>query len=298
MLHSTILKIFLAIVLLFVALLFALSHGVRIDRIDIPGVEISEFYIKLDKKLVVEAGSVKVAKGSKGGGSALQELDRIGTLVRFLPVAFEKIQIDEAQVGDERLHMLFYDDVFYIETDKLQLATQISLHDEGRILYARIRTLYLPGPDVTIRGEFAYDTRSGMWNGEGKYSGLNLDGNFSVWHRGRIVGFEVDSEPTDSIKPLVDYLNPIPPIKEWIYPRIPAKRYVLHSLKGKVALRRDGSVAFDPKDVEANATAWGAKVHFHPKVPPVSIPRIDVTYRNNTLAFRLATVSVDLRVKV
>ena len=290
MLHSTILKIFLAIVLLFVLLLLVLSHGVHIRRIDLPGVEISEFYIKLDKKLVVEAESLEIEKRSKEkpeAGDTLRELERIGTLLRFLPVLFEKIQIDRAQVGSERLHMLFYEDVFYIETDRLQLATKLSLPENGRMLYARIRTLYLPGPDVTIRGEFAYDTRSGMWNGEGSYRGLNLDGNFSVWHKDRVIGFDLDSEPTDSIKPLVDYLNPIPPIKEWIYPKIPAKRYVLHRLKGEVTLKRDGSVEFDPDRIFASAAAWDAKVHFHPGVPPVSIPRIDVTYKNNTLFFRL-----------
>ena len=284
-----ILKILLAIVLLFVVLLLTLSHGIRIERIDLPGVEISEFYIKLDKKMVIEAGSVKIERESKEkaeGGGTLQELDRIGTFLRFLPLLFEKIQINEALVGSERIQMLFYDDVFYIDTDKLQLATRISLHEKGKVLYARIRTLYLPDPDVTVRGEFVYDTRTGMWNGEGKYHGLNLDGNFSVWHKGRIVGFEVNSEPTDSIKPLVDYLNPIPEIKEWIYPRIPAKRYILHHLQGEVMLQKNGSIDFDPDKVEASATAWGAKVHFHPDVPPVSIPRIDVTYKNNTLAFR------------
>ncbi len=289
MLHSTVLKIVLAIVLFFLILFISLAHGIRIDRLDLPGLKISEFYIKLDKKLIVEIDKVIIGSGKKkhGEGGAVEEMDRIGGALRFIPALFEKVQINRAVIGGEQIATLFYDDLFYVETDRLQLATRLDFDEKRKVLYANVRFLHVEGPDLTLRGEFAYDTRRHIWNGEGSYRGLNLDGNFSVWHKGRTIGFEVNANPTDSIKPLIDYIDPIPPIKVWIYPNIPAKRYILHYLKGTVTLKKGGGIDFDPYKVEASASAYDAKVHFHPKVPPVKVARIDVTLKNDTLAFHL-----------
>ena len=267
-------------------LIFALAHGVTINSIDLPGLQISKFYIKLDKKLLIEIDKLNIGTKSEKG-SAVQEMDRIGKSIQYLPFFFEKIQINDATIGGEHIHLLFYDDVFYVETDKLQLATRLAFEEQKKILYAKIKILYFTKPHLTVSGEFAYDTHTNAWIGEGRYHGLNMDGNFSIWHKEDIVGFDIDAKPTDSIKPLIDFIDPPHDIKVWIYPKIPAKRYVLHYLRGKVKLRSDGSIEFDPANVEGYATAYRARIHFHPDVPPVFVERIDVTYKNDVLGFRL-----------
>jgi len=219
--------------------------------------------------------------------SALKQMDEIGRALRFIPHLFEKIQIDTIRVGGETAHLLFYDDIFYIRTDTLQLATQLLYNEERKTLFAKIDTLYLVGPKLLVKGRFAYEPATGVWRGDGTYDGLGVTGRFTVWHKNDTVGFRVDSDPTDSIKALVDYLAPPEPVKVWIYPKIPAQKYVLHYLKGEVRLKKEGGIVFDPDKVEGFATAYDAKVFFHPKVPPVHVPKIDVTYRNDTLAFKL-----------
>ncbi len=272
--------------MLFIALAIVLANGVHLPKIDLPGLKVSEFYIKLDKKFIIEIDRVVIGKTEKKENTA-QELDDIGTVLRFVPHLFEKIQINEIVAGGETASVLFYDGIFYIETSRLQLATQIYYDEAKRVLFAKIHTLYLVEPDTIVRGRFAYDPKHGVWRGDGTYDGLNMKGRFTIWRDRSVIGFEIDSEPTDSIKPLVDFLAPPEPIKVWIYPKIPAKRYVLHYLRGQVELKNDGSVAFDPEKVEGFATAYDADIHFHPKVPPVHARQIDVTYRHDTLGFKL-----------
>lgn len=284
--HSTLLKIIFAILLLFIILAVVLANGLKIPRIDLPGLEISEFYIKLDKKLIIEIDRIELAGKSKSRTS-LEEMERIGGVLRYLPHFFESIQINEIVTPKETVHLLFYDDVFYVETDKLQLATQIYYDQRQKVLFAKIATLYFVEPDLSIKGKFAYDGRNAVWKGEGKFEGLNVTGNFLVWEKDRKIRFIVNTDMTDSIKPLVDYLAPPEPVKVWIYPKIPAKRYILHYLKGEIALGKNGAVRLDPKKVEGAASAYDAKIHFHPKVPPVETKRIDITYRNDVLGFKL-----------
>ncbi|WP_456381969.1 YhdP family protein [Hydrogenimonas sp.] len=285
--HSTLLKIIFAIFLLFITLAFVLARGVTIDHIELPGFEISEFYIKLDKKLIIEIGELRIEGKRGGNGPSLHSMNRLGKALRLLPVLFEKIRIDNASIGGKTVHILFFEDLFYIETDDIQLATRIYFDEKRKILFSKIETLHLLRPELSLSGKFAYETKSGIWKGEGEYSGLNLDGNFSIWQKGDLIGFDIDSDPTDSIQPLVDFLNPPEPIKVWIYPKIPAKKYILHHFRGTVRLGDDGKVLFDPEKVEGFATAYDAKIHFHPKVPPVKTKRIDVTYKHNILAFKL-----------
>jgi len=285
-LHSTLLKIIFAVSVAVIILAVILAKGLSIPEIDLPGLKIKEFYIKLDKKLIIEIDRVEIGKKKKSG-SALQELDNIGNLLRFIPHFFEKIQINDIVTGEETAHLLFFDDVFYAETDKLELATRIFFDPEKKILFAKIETLYILKPDLTLKGRFAYDVKNHVWKGEGRYSGLNLNGLFSVWHKKDLIGFNINSEPTDSIKPLVDYLDPPPDIKVWIYPKIPAKRYILHDLKGEITLKQDGKIVFDPEKVTGFATAYDADIHFHPDVPPVHTRQIDIRYRHDILGFKL-----------
>jgi len=280
------LKIIFTILLFFIILAVVLAHGLKIPHIDLPGLEISEFYIKLDKKLIIEIDRIEIG-GTGETQNSLQEMEQIGSLLRYLPHFFESIQINDIVTPTETVHLLFYDDVFYVETDKLQLATRIYYDEKQKVLFAKIATLYFVEPDLSVKGKVAYDGRNGVWKGEGKFDGLNVTGNFLVWQSDDTVRFIVNTDMTDSIKPLVDYLAPPEPIKVWIYPKIPAKRYILHYLKGEFTIRKDGSIGFDPMKMEGSATAYDARIHFHPRVPPVRTKRIDVTYRHDTLGFRL-----------
>ncbi|WP_457597060.1 YhdP family protein [Hydrogenimonas sp.] len=286
-LHSAVLKIILILFLLLVAFALVLAHGVTIDHIGLPGLKVKALYIKLDEKLILEAREVDILPSSdRQASGSVEELERIGNLLRFIPAFFEKIQVDDLHVGSRRAQVLFYDDIFYLATDELQLATRLAYDPQDRSLEAKVKILYLVDADTIVRGDFFYLPRERRWQGEGRFEGLNLRGDFSLWKEGDRLGFLVSTDETDSIAPLVDFLAPPEPIKVWIYPKIPARRYILHYLRGEVRLD-GGRISIDPEKIEGYATAWDARIRFHPDVPPVTTPRIDVRYRHDTLSFAL-----------
>ncbi|WP_457594918.1 YhdP family protein [Hydrogenimonas sp.] len=285
-LHSTILKIFLALSLLFIALFFVLTSGVTIPNISLPGLKITQFYIKLDKKLIISVDTIEIKKRNRPEGT-VKEIDRIGVLVQYLPSYFHQVVIKNLIVGERVFHLLYNDDVFYFDADTFQLASRVFYDPKAKRLSADIRKLYIKEPQLELSGRLSYDFPVKTWRGSGTYRGFGIEGDFNVSHKGDYFSFELDSKPCPSIKALIDYIDPPEPIKVWIYPKIPAKRYVLHYLKGGFTLKKDGSIGFDPRDLRASATAYDARIHFHPDVPPVSTPQIDVTLEDDTLAFRL-----------
>ncbi len=286
LLHSTILKIFLALSTLFIALFFVLTSGVTIPSITLPGLKISQFYIKLDKKLIISVDTIEIERRNRPQGT-IKEIDRIGVLIQYLPSYFHQVVIENLVVGDRTFHLLYNDDVFYFDADTFQLAARIFYDPDAKRVSADIRKLVVKEPQVELSGHLAYDFPKRVWRGSGEYRGFGIEGDFNVSHEGDYFSFELDSKPCPSIKALVDYIDPPEPIKVWIYPKIPAKRYVLHSLKGGFTLKEDGSIGFDPRSLHASASAYDVRIHFHPDVPPVSTPRIDITLEDDTLAFGL-----------
>ncbi|BDY12173.1 YhdP family protein [Hydrogenimonas cancrithermarum] len=272
--------------LLSITLFFTLTHGITLHKISLPGLEINEFYIKLDKKLIITINKIKIEKSKKSSG-AIQEIDKIAQWLQYLPHYFHQVQIDDLAVGKQHLHLLYLNDIFYVDTDMLQLASKITYLPAEKRIAANVHKLYIKAPKLSLAGNFIYDIPEKRWKGDGKYHAFDIDGRFSLSHINNVIRFELDSKPAASIKALIDYIAPPEPIKVWIYPKIPAKRYILHYLKGEITLEKDGSVAFDPKRLKASATAYDAKIYFHADVPPVSTRQIDITLKNDVLAFKL-----------
>ncbi len=285
-LHSTILKIFLALLVIFIALFFFLTSGVTIPSLSLPGLKITQFYIKLDKKLIISVDTIKIEKQNRPA-KTVKEIDRIGTLVQYLPNYFRQVSIENLIVGERVFHLLYNDDVFYFDSDTFQLASKLRYDPAAKILSADVRKLYIKRPGVELAGDITYSFKNRIWKGEGEYEGFGIEGGFRFSHKNDYFSFELNSKPCSSIKALIDYIDPPEKIKVWIYPKIPAKRYILHYLRGGFVLKNDGSVAFDPRRLEAFATAYDANIHFHPEVPPVAAKQIDVTLKNDILAFKI-----------
>lgn len=100
-LHSTILKIFLLISFLFILIIFLLAKGIEISEINLPGFKIQQFYIKLDKKLIISIKSVKI-KAKKESSKTVNEVNNIVKVIQYLPHYFQKVNVENLQVGLDR----------------------------------------------------------------------------------------------------------------------------------------------------------------------------------------------------
>jgi len=285
-LHSTILKISLFTALLLLTLFFTLTYGITLQEITLPNIKIEKFYIKLDKKLIIIIDQIKIQKKKQSNGT-LQEVNKIAQLIQALPHYFQKIDIHDFIIGEKHFHLYYHYDTFYVDTDTLELSSHIFYNIEKREIIANIDKLYIKAPQLTLKGQFTYHIPNKIWKGHATYHAFGLDGHINLHSKDHLIQFSIDSNTAPSIKALVDYIAPPEPIKVWIYPKIPAQRYKLHYLKGEIQLSQDGSLRFDPTKLQAFATAYDAKIHFHSDLPPVSTRQIDIRLKDDTLSFKL-----------
>jgi len=286
LLHSTIVKIFLTLTLTLTALFFLLLSGFTIPKISLPGLEMNQFYIKLDKKLIISVDSIVIDRRNRPT-KTVKELESVATLVEYLPKYFHEVTIKRLRVGERSFSLLYSGDTFYFDSDTFRLASEIRFDPKTKSLEANVEKLLIKDPGAELSGVIRYDLRKRAWSGDGSYEAFGIEGSFRISHSDDRFSFELDSKPCNSIKPLVDYIDPPKEIKVWIYPKIPAKRYRLRYLRGEFTLKRDGSADFDPTKLQAFATAYDAEIHFHPNLPPVSTPKIEIGLKNDTLSFKL-----------
>ncbi len=286
LLHSTMLKILVALTLIFIILFSLLLSGFTIPKVSLPGLEMNQFYIKLDKKLIISVDSIVIQKQNRPA-KTIKELDSIATLVEYLPKYFHEVAIKKLTVGERSFHLLYSSNVFYFDSDIFRLASEIRFDPKTKSLEAKVGKLLIKDPHAELSGLIRYDLHKREWSGNGVYDAFGIEGRFRIDHKDEYFSFELDSKPCPSIKPLIDYIDPPKEIKVWFYPKIPAKRYRLHYLKGGFTLKKDGAIDFDPAKLQAFATAYDAKIHFHPNVPPVAAAQIDIRLQNDTLSFKL-----------
>jgi len=286
LLHSIIFKIFFLILTLFIISIFFLSNGIEIPKIDILGYKVEKFYIKLDKKLIITINKIEI-NDKKEPTNKANKINFIIKSIQYLPNYFKKIEIDSLKIGQKKLSLLYERETFYIDTNSFRLSSHIFYNPDLKTITVKIKRLLLKNSQIELDGKFDYLVEQERWIGEGSYKTFKIAGNFYLTYEDRTINFKLNSKESTSIKELVDYIAPPEPIKVWIYPKIPAKRYKLHYLTGTIKLKRDGSIEFDPKKLKAFAVAYDAKIYFHNSVPPVSTKQIDISLENNTLSFKL-----------
>ena len=83
------------------AILFFSFEGFTIDSLSLPGVKITQLYIKLDKKLILDVEEILIHKQSKGKNSVKDIQKLIDTLPLYLKY-FQNIHIEKLKVdGNE-----------------------------------------------------------------------------------------------------------------------------------------------------------------------------------------------------
>jgi len=285
MLHLVILKIFLLISSLLVLIILALAYGIEIPKIELTGFKIEQFYIKLDKKLIISIKDIKI-ESKKNSSSRAGEMGNIVKVIQYLPRYFQKVKIDNFQIDQNRISLLYDNNTLYIDTDIFQLSSTYLYNPKSKVITANINKLHFKDLQIALNGQFKYIASEKKWTGHGEYKAFKIAGNFFVTFQNDVMNFKLNSKETSSIKELVDYI-PLPEkIKAWIYPKTPAKRYKLHYITGSIKINKDKTISFDSTKLKAFVSAYDSKIYFNKALPPVYAKQIDIALKNNTLFFK------------
>ena len=278
--------VFLLIIVTFIALISALMHGISIQHLTLPKVKIENLYVKLDKKLIVSAYKINFQRDSKSQASSY-EINKIISYFKYLNPLFKSISLKNINYNDEKVNLLYKDDIFYVNSKFLTLDAKVT-QKTGRIIDLNIKQMILKDYKIELKGELTLNLKMRIYDYRGKFNILNINGNTRIYIDKDILNYELKTDTFKSLKPIMKYINSkvfIEPLANaWIYKKIIAKQYKLDYLKGRFNLK---TKEFYPKLVKGLATAQNVTIRFHPLVTPAYAKQVKARLTDNTLSFKL-----------
>ena len=260
-------------------------YGIKIDNIDTPQIKIDRLYIKLDKKLILKAKNIKFFRNSKAKTSK-DEIYKLLNYIKYLNKIFTMVSLKNIEYNNEKVNILYKDDIFYLDSKFLTLDSKIWY--KNRKISLKIKQLILKDEDLELRGLFKYDLKEGDYFFNGQFSFLNIEGSAKIEIKKDMLYYNLKTKKFDSLAPVMEYLKTkvfIEPLaRAWIYKKIVGKEYRLEYLEGKYNLKTGD---FYPNFMRGKAIVKDALITFNPKVTSAHADIIVVKLENNTLSFKL-----------
>ncbi len=277
--------LFLIIIILATLLFLVLKNGIRVEQITLPKFQIEQFYIKLDKKLIVSIDKVKIFNKNKAS-SSIKEIKNILTYIPYLNKFFDSISIRSVKLDDKEIKLLYKDNIFYIDSNFLSINSTI--HPWKNSIEIKIKQMNLKDYKVKLKGNLNLNLDKKSFIFQGNFSTFNIVGNLNLSYEDSILNYKLSTKKFNTLKPFMDFLSKKIALREiisaWIYKRIVAKEYKLHYLEGKLNLE---TLEYYPEEMNAMASAKDVVVKFSKEVPAAVVDDLDIVLKDNKLIFKV-----------
>ncbi len=262
----------------------------HIDHADLGPYKVEGLYIKLDKKLTLEAKQLVVpqTKSSPSFGS----VDRTFDQIKYLLNLFETISLEKIDFANDRYTLLYADDVLYITNSIYEIAGNIER--EGSKLVATIPLLYIKKEEITIAGELTYDLRTNILTTKGNFDAYEIKGDFSAQKEKNHITYRLKSERFDSLSLLIKRIGLSPAIEAWVLQKVKAKQYRLAYLTGAVDVKGE-KVDPLPNSIKGLLYFDDVTIKYHPKLPAASADRLALGFEKGDLTFTLSNPTYEGR---
>ena len=274
--HVLIRNILIFFIILFISLFVWLSIGIKIDTLQSSGYRIDGLYIKLNKKIILQANKITIPKSKKS--PSFGNIDKTFGNIKYLLAFFNKIDLKDVVFNNNRFDIYFYNDILQISSKDYLIRGNV--HKEGRVLIGDISKLYLKEQNVTIKGKFKYDLDNDSLMIKGKLYCSDLVSRFRVHKVKNKVKFFIDSNYFSNIKEIVDKFNLIPALKSWVVDRVKAKRYKILSLTGGGDIV-NSSFKIDRNILKAKVLFDDVTIDFKDGLSPVVAKSFILNYRDS-----------------
>ncbi len=275
---------FFLVIFIFVILLFVLlTNGIRIENLELPKIKISQLYIKLDKKFIVDIDTLNIDIKSEKDDS-LEELHGITSNLPYLYSFFKSISIKNIIFDNKTIHFLYKDEIFYVDSDFLTINAKIRDWEDS--IEVEIKQMVLKDFHLKVKGNLKAKMQERLFNFRGNFSTFNIKGALELRVEKDELRYRLNTKKFATLKPFMDFLSKkidlSPSISTWIYKKIVAKEYQVHNLEGKLNL---DTLNYYPKLMKARVGVKDAVVKFHKDAPSALINNLDVVLKDDELIF-------------
>lgn len=244
-------------------------------------------YIKLDKKLVIEAKelAIKEETQEQNKKDQLHELTKWLDIIEYGLMFFERIRIESLCTNNVSGFFLYDDGVFSVDTKALSLSTLFEYKDN--IIVSKRLKAYIKEFDITIDGSAKYDLKHKKAELNGSYDIANMVSGFAKLSlNDSKMSYELNTsefKSMDFLKKLIDIKNPN--VSVWIYENVKSNRFLGSNITGMLDLKNPKYE--DLFNFRATLEIFSPSVKFNPKLHEINAKKIEVNLQNNSLFFTL-----------
>ncbi|MGE4294424.1 MAG: AsmA-like C-terminal domain-containing protein [Campylobacterales bacterium] len=164
--------------ILIVAFFFALLQtGLNFEKVSVGGVEIGQLYLKIDKKLILEAEHLTLAQtGETPDPAAIVSQLRRGFLALYF---VERIHIQTLQTPQGAVEILYEEGLFSVKHERGEAVVQLGWMEPG--VAFEIKSLRYAQADLTAEGRGFFNPLTGWFYADIGYASTPISGTLNAW---------------------------------------------------------------------------------------------------------------------
>lgn len=282
------LTVFLGLVLI---IFLVLKNGIVISSVQFDFLKLEQLYIKLDKKLIVRAKNITIKENNaslensnQDSELASKELINITKKLKYLYTFVEEIDIQNLNIKENHMRILFKDDEFFIDNNLFFL--KLTLNRNEKEIKAEVKKLLIKDYNLNIDGNLSINTKSEFYYFKGRASGDLLDFNASISYKDKNLAYDIEDiniKNIDEIFKKVEKKVMLPKdLMLWVANRAKGDFYHFDFLKGFIDFGKNN---YYLDDIYAQGYINNVKVRLDDKMNAIEIPKLDFNLSKQTLNF-------------
>lgn len=214
------LKIFFIFIILIVTFTLILMHGISINNFKLANVEVHDFYLKLDKKLILNTNKVYIKKANNDNNLNIDKLKKtILELDKYRQIflLFKNININEIDINDNKISIFYDKEIFHFKSNNLEINMNIDFY--AKELIAKITQLNYK--NLSFTGDLKI-AKTMQLNGSLSSKDNEINAKIDIKSKRKDIILSIEElEINDQIKAL-SYLSDVftPTLDEWLIKRV------------------------------------------------------------------------------
>lgn len=258
-----------------------LSSGIFINSFSLFGIKISQFYIKLDKKLILKVDNIEYKYISSKAEDSFEASKKDLTILPKIITLFKEIDIKNLSINNNNFSILFKNNNLHLENKFLSVLVKIS--GTKSKIFLDLENLYLKDYQVNFQGRanLDYFDKELNYNGFIYYKDMVLESNIGI--KDGLMKFFINSKEFSNLHFLKKYLD-LPSIaNSWLYDNIDGK-FKLDSFYGEYDLNNQNMIL---GSLEGLLTITDANIKFHKDLDAIKAKRLDAKFEDGFLKISL-----------
>ena len=275
-------KLFLGLLLFSIILIFSvLFSGIKINSLSFGNVFVSQFYIKIDKKLIVDIESIKIKSKKSAVTSSYDDLKKNIELFPTILKIFQKIDVRNLEIDGNEFTIALNEEALYLDNKFVNISSKLDFNSKQ--VTFDIYSLYLKDIDLMLNGKARIDYFNEKLDLLGKYYYKDLSGDITLDMTKSLANFYLNSNEFESLIFLKKFFRLDSIAEAWMYDNVKGKLQ-LKEFYGSFDLEKNQIIE---KSLYGNAVIKNAKIKFHKNAKEISTKQIDVSFKDDKLKLEL-----------